>query len=134
MKLLGIRNYCRGNAAGLLHDKTDRLVAAKGKRHTPHTGYQCIQRKRPKPNFHLARLDLRQVKYVVYNQQKSLPASVYHPKRIALAVCQIFGITLAEGLGHADDHVHRRTYLMAHIRKKMTLGLTGRLSRLPGLL
>ncbi len=76
-------------------------------------------------DFHLIGLDLGKIKDIIDDAQQGLCRGVNLLEVIAL----LFGRTGLHGqVGHAQDGVHRRPDLMAHIGQEFTLGPGGLLS------
>ena len=79
----------------------------------------------------LARFDLREVEDVVEQAHQRVGRDLHHLEILALLRRQLGG---ERELGHADDAVHRRADLVAHVRQELALGaarLFGRLARVP---
>ena len=67
----------------------------------------------------LPRLDLREVENVVDERQQRLGRVLHRPQVLALLRGQL---RPERQLRHADDAVHRRADLMAHVRQELALG------------
>ena len=88
------------------------------------------ERKRHRFELQLPRLDLREVEDVVQNRQQRLGGRLDGVEAVGLIWCQL-GVECQRR--HADDAVHRRPDLVAHVRQELALRLRGVLCRLLGL-
>src|SRR5690606_34434992 len=74
--------------------------------------------------FELARLNLREIQHIVQDTQEHLCCRLRAAGVIQLSRVES-GAT--QQLQHAENRVHGRTDLVAHVRKKLTLGFAQRL-------
>ena len=79
----------------------------------------------------LAGLDLREVEDVVDDRQQRLGRVARPWSRYSR--CSAVEVGVEHQLGHADDAVHRRADLVAHVGQELALGAVGRLGRFLGL-
>ena len=77
----------------------------------------------------LAGLDLGEVEDVVDDGQQGLGRRLDHVQVLPLVLGQR---RVEDQVGHAEDAVHGRADLMAHVGQELALGPVGRLRRLPG--
>ena len=83
--------------------------------------------------FHFARLDLREIQYVINNHQQRIGGLHDHREILMLLVGQI---GIERQFGHSQHTVHGRADLVGHVGQKFALGLAGSLcsfSQFPGL-
>ncbi len=78
----------------------------------------------------LAGLDLGEVEDVVDHGQQVIGRELHHPEVLALLGGEL---GVESQLGHADDAVHGRADLVAHVGQELALGAGGRLGGLLGL-
>src|SRR3989442_8267782 len=79
----------------------------------------------------LSRLDLREVEDLVDDRQQVLAA---HPDRLGHLALLLVEAGVGHEVRHADDRVHRRPDLMAHVGQKVRLRLRGPFCGPPGAL
>ena len=72
----------------------------------------------------LARLDLREIEDVVDDAEQGIGRVAHH---LEIAEALLLGFRPQRQVGHADDAVHRRADLMAHVGEEFALGLIRRL-------
>ena len=85
------------------------------------------ERERNRLELQLARLDLREVEDVVEDRQQRLGRALDGVQAVGLIRREL---RVERQRRHADDAVHRRANLVAHVRQELRLGAVGRLRRL----
>jgi len=70
--------------------------------------------------LHAARLDLRQIEHIIDDRKQVIGGGIYLGQAIMLRLVKL---GLLQQVGEADDGVHRRAYLVAHVGEKGALGL-----------
>ena len=79
---------------------------------------RVAQRELRRVEVKLARFDLREVEDVVDELQQRVRRALHHAEILALLRRQL---GVERELGHADDAVHRRADLVAHVRQELAL-------------
>ena len=77
----------------------------------------------------LPRLDFREVEHVVDDREQGVGGALDGGGELPLLGGER---RIEQEVGHADDAVHRRADLVAHVREKFALGAVGELGRLLG--
>ena len=104
------------------------FFAACGRQQLHDVGHCAGQAERNRLELQLARLDLREVEDVVEDREQRL-RRIAHRAEAVLLIRRQLGV---QGHGrHADDPVHRRADLVAHVRQELRFRAVGRLRRFP---